>query len=178
MPPPTKTQKSDLLSSREAVRSGVRESSLGGLISDLSHIEFQMLSKRLAQFEVSGASWYYLRLLWEQDGIIQRELGRRNGVNDASSRTAIQLMERQQLVRREPDQRDGRSIRVFLTTRGKRLKKYLLPIAIELNEVMTRDFSANEIIIFLSLLRRARSNLMQEDARRADSKTGVLAPEA
>jgi MarR family transcriptional regulator, organic hydroperoxide resistance regulator len=60
--------------------------------------------------------------LWEEDGLRMGELARRARLSKQTLTTMVRLMERDGLVRREPDPDDGRASRVRLTPRAKRLK--------------------------------------------------------
>jgi MarR family transcriptional regulator, organic hydroperoxide resistance regulator len=60
--------------------------------------------------------------LWEEDGLRMGELARRARLSKQTLTTMVRLMERDGLVRREPDPDDGRASRVWLTPRAQRLK--------------------------------------------------------
>jgi DNA-binding MarR family transcriptional regulator len=60
--------------------------------------------------------------LWEEDGLRMGELARRARLSKQTLTTMVRLMERDGLVRREPDPDDGRASRVWLTPSAKRLK--------------------------------------------------------
>ena len=71
--------------------------------------------------------------LWEEDGLRMGELARRARLSKQTLTTMVRLMERDGLVRREPDPDDGRASRVSLTPRAKRLK----PVADEVVGALT-----------------------------------------
>jgi DNA-binding MarR family transcriptional regulator len=71
--------------------------------------------------------------LWEEDGLRMGELARRARLSKQTLTTMVRLMERDGLVRREPDPDDGRASRVRLTARAKRLK----PVADEVVGALT-----------------------------------------
>jgi DNA-binding MarR family transcriptional regulator len=71
--------------------------------------------------------------LWEEDGLRIGELARRARLSKQTMTTMVRLMERDGLVRREPDPDDGRASRVRLTPRAKRLK----PVADEVVGALT-----------------------------------------
>jgi MarR family transcriptional regulator, organic hydroperoxide resistance regulator len=137
------------------------ERSPGSLIRELHRLQLRLLQERLARHRVAIGAWNYLRVLWQQDGITQRELSRKNGVNEATTREGIDAMQRAGLVRRERDPIDRRSVRLRLTPRALRLKDRLLPLAIDLNHVILAGFSGREAEEFLGYLRRVRINLEQ-----------------
>jgi DNA-binding MarR family transcriptional regulator len=73
--------------------------------------------------------------LWEEDGLRMGELARRARLSKQTMTTMVRLMERDGLVRREPDPDDGRASRVRLTPRAKRLK----PVADEVVGALTEQ---------------------------------------
>lgn len=60
-----------------------------------------------------------LRHLLAHDGCIQRELAQDGHLEPASISAVLLGMERQGLIRREPDQADRRILRVFITRKGR-----------------------------------------------------------
>jgi DNA-binding MarR family transcriptional regulator len=135
------------------------EKSTGYLIRDVYRLELRALADRLAARGTVVGAWFYLRVLWNDDGITQRELGRRIGVNDATVGYALEGLKRMKLVTRQRAQSDRRKILVFLTPKGRDLGKQLLPVARDINKIILSGFSASEAAQFSQYLKRARSNL-------------------
>jgi DNA-binding MarR family transcriptional regulator len=82
---------------------------------------------QLAKYRVPWSSWYYLRVLWEADGISQRELTERVGVMQPNTVSALKTMERAGLVRIEREAADRRRTLVRLTPKARRLMRRMLP---------------------------------------------------
>jgi len=133
--------------------------SLGYLVRDTHRAFTRELEARIAAEGVSIGQWYFLRALWEEDGLTQRELSRRVGMMEPTTVTAVNAMERRGLVRRVRDACDRRKVKVVLTARGRRLKAKLLPCARAVNELAASGFSEEEIATLRRLLDRARVNL-------------------
>ena len=102
------------------------------------------LSRRLAGHGVSFGHWTFLRILWERDGLTQRELSEQAGVMEPSTFAAIRAMEELGYVKRKrlPDNR--KNVYVHLTPRGRALRKKLVPLAEEVNEIGLRGLAARE----------------------------------
>ena len=96
--------------------------SLGYLVRDTFRAFTRELEARIESEGVSIGQWYFLRALWEQDGLTQRELSRRVGMMEPTTVTAVNAMEARGLVRRVRDARDRRKVKVVLTPRGRRLE--------------------------------------------------------
>lgn len=122
---------------------------------------FQMrLRERVEPFGVSQGMWYFLRLLWQEDGRTQRELGRRIGLKDPTAFTALSKMEARGLVERSGDPTDRRKVNVFLSTRGKALREDMLPLARQINAEGLHGLTKTEIKTLLRLLKRIEANLL------------------
>jgi DNA-binding MarR family transcriptional regulator len=79
-------------------------------------------------FAVTPEQWAVLNRLWESEGESQTVLAERTSKDRHNITRILDLLERNGLVRREPDPRDRRSRKVFLTDEGKALKSQLIPI--------------------------------------------------
>jgi MarR family transcriptional regulator, organic hydroperoxide resistance regulator len=108
---------------------------------------------------VTLGTWYFLRALWHEDGLTQRELSDRIGTREPTTMTAIQAMESSGLVTRVRNQADRRKQNVFLTTKGRRLKHKLLPLAREVVNTATAGFSERDVDTLLHLLTAVQCNL-------------------
>lgn len=135
------------------------EDTLGFLVRDLYRAIIRMLSQRLAEHGIHVAGWYFLRVLWQQDGLTQRELAARVGTVEPTAVTALRVLEQQGYVRRERNARDRRKSQVFLTEEGRALREVLLPISQEVNETSAAALAPAERQMLEALLRRARSGM-------------------
>jgi DNA-binding MarR family transcriptional regulator len=102
------------------------------------------LQRRLAAHGVPFGHWTFLRILWERDGLTQRELSDEAGVMEPSTFAAIRSMERQGYVKRRRLPGNRKNVYVHLTPKGRALKKKLVPLAEEVNEIGLRGLSARE----------------------------------
>ncbi len=102
------------------------------------------LSRRLAGHGVSFGHWTFLRILWERDGLTQRELSDEAGVMEPSTFAAIRALEKLGYVKRRrlPDNR--KNVYVHLTAKGRALRAKLVPLARQVNVIGLRGLSARE----------------------------------
>jgi DNA-binding MarR family transcriptional regulator len=70
--------------------------------------------------------------LFEEDGLRMGELARRARLSKQTMTTMVRLLERDGLVRREPDPLDGRAFRIVLTAKARRFE----PVAEQTLEVL------------------------------------------
>jgi len=105
----------------------------------------RLLAARIASENITLGMWYFLRALWERDGVTQRELSRHLGAVEPTAVTAVEQMERRGLVRRVRDPEDGRRRIVHLTEKGRDLEGKLLPYAKEVNEIALEGIPKEDI---------------------------------
>ncbi len=126
------------------------------------------LQARIERHGVTLGMWYYLRVLWDDDGLTQRELSRRIGIMEPTTLSAIAAMEQEGLVRRERNAVDRRKINIFLTEKGRDLERLLLPAGIDVMGIATRALSTREIDTLLGMLHSMQHEL-QDDLNRFDA---------
>jgi len=102
------------------------------------------LQWRLAAHGVSFGHWTFLRILWKNDGLTQRELADQAGVTAPTTAAAIRTMERLGYVTRSQNADNRKNLYVRLTPRGRALQKKLVPLAKEVNEIGLRGVSAED----------------------------------
>lgn len=120
--------------------------------------------------------WYFLRALWEEDGLSQRELSDRVGTSEPTTVTALHGMEKRGLVVRVQNSDDRRKSNIYLTQPAKALRDLLLPTAREVNRTATVDLTRSEIEALKRILTKIRANLAE--ANEARSATDMSAKKA
>jgi DNA-binding MarR family transcriptional regulator len=122
------------------------------------------LEKRTAPYGVSSGQWRFLRVLWQEDGLTQRELSRRVGMREPTTVVALRKLEQGGLVRRETSTEDRRKIHVFLTEAARALQGVLSPYVAEVNAIATTGLTATEIQTLKRLMEKVAGNLADEAA--------------
>jgi DNA-binding MarR family transcriptional regulator len=122
----------------------------------------------LARHKIQWSSWYYLRVLWESDGISQRELTQRVGAMQPNTVSTLRTMEKAGLVRIERPESDRRSTKVWLTPKARRLMQRVLPeIRAARQGVAFENFSEREEAEFKRLLNKLCENVTRSGSARA-----------
>lgn len=147
------------------------ERSIGFLIRDTHREAAKILADRIQPAGISLGMWYFLRALWEQDGLTQRELSRRIGMMEPTTVNALAAMERAGLIARRRDKGDKRRRLVFLTKKGAALKDEMLPVAARVNELAVDGLTAEEVDQLRLLLGRVKSNLQRERQNSSNDNT-------
>jgi DNA-binding MarR family transcriptional regulator len=144
--------------------------SVGYLVREAHRAFLRALAPRIAPHRVSIGMWYFLRALWEEDGVTQRELSRRVRMMEPTTAAALEGMERADLIRRKRNPKDRRKIHIHLTDRGRDLRDVLIPCAIEVNRIALGGIAPEAIPILRDQLTLIRHNL-DADAVQAGSAT-------
>jgi len=138
------------------------EESLGFQVRDLNRLMQRALALRIAPAGVAPGAWYFLRVLWEEDGLTQRELAARIGMQEPTAVIALRGMEQAGWITRIRSAEDRRKVHVHLTQAGRALREALLPEARAVIARATGSMTEEEIATLLALLRRARRALAGE----------------
>jgi MarR family transcriptional regulator, organic hydroperoxide resistance regulator len=119
----------------------------------------RFLQLKIEPHGVTLGMWYFLRALWYEDGLTQRELSRRVGTMEPTTLSAILNMERKGLVRRVRNREDRRKWHVHLTPRGVALKAELIPLAREVVDSALQGLSRKEVRQLLEGLAEVQKNI-------------------
>jgi MarR family transcriptional regulator, organic hydroperoxide resistance regulator len=135
------------------------------------------IEERLKPFGITNGMWYFLRALWEEDGLSQRELSDRVGNSEATTVNALHAMEKRGLALRVPNSEDRRKSNIFLTRPAKDLRDLLLQEARAVNRTATDGIGAAEIEALKKTLGKIRRNLAAaNEARRLPPTRKPAAP--
>lgn len=134
------------------------ENSIGYQLRKTSREMATLLRTQIGSEDITIGMWYFLRALWQRDGVIQRELTDYVGLMQPTTVAALRSMQRRGLIRVARDKSDRRSVRIFLTRKGRGLKARLLPKVAAINRVALKDISASDAASFLRVLKKIHAN--------------------
>jgi DNA-binding MarR family transcriptional regulator len=158
MKPPPTTQ-SILRHWREAVPND----RLAHLVKDATRALVRALQMRLAEHAVSFGHWTFLRILWEGDGLTQRELSEQAGVMEPTTYSALNAMERLGYIRRRQLGGNRKKVYVLLTPKGRRLRIQMVPLAEQVNRIAVRGVKASDIATTRTVLLAIIENLARDE---------------
>lgn len=161
-------------------REAVPNDRLAHLVKDATRGLMRSLQMRHSRHSVSFGHWTFLRILWDSDGLTQRELSERAGLQEPTTYAALKAMETLGYVVRKqlPDSR--KKVYVFLTPKGRALRPKLVPLAEEVNEVAVRGVTAEDIAttrrtLLIMIENLARDEVGQTSLHRRIPSTRELA---
>lgn len=144
-------------------REAVPNDRLAHLVKDATRALVRALQMRLGEHAVSFGHWTFLRILWESDGLTQRELSEQAGVMEPTTFSAVRAMERLGHVVRRRRGDDRKKIFVFLTPKGRRLRKKLVPLAERVNRIAVRRVRSADITRTRKVLLSIIENLARDE---------------
>lgn len=144
-------------------RDAVPNDRMAHLVKDATRALVRALQERLAAHGVSFGHWTFLRILWEHDGVTQRELSREAGVMEPTTFAALRAMERLGYIVRRRSPGNRRKVPIFLTARGRALKRALVPLAEDVNAVALRGVAAGDIAATRRTLLAILENLARDE---------------
>ncbi|MGE0563360.1 MAG: MarR family winged helix-turn-helix transcriptional regulator [Pseudolabrys sp.] len=161
-------------------REAVPDDRLAHLVKDAARALVRALTMRLADHKVSFGHWSFLRILWEGDGLSQRELSEQAGVMESTAFAALTAMERAGYVVRRRRPGDRKKVYVYLTAKGRLLKNKLVPLAEDVNRIAVRGLAGRNIAATRTVLLSIIENLAADElaADRRMPSTRVLAKPA
>lgn len=133
------------------------------LVKDAARAFIRSLQIRLAPHGVSYGHWTILRVLWEEDGLSQRDLAERAGVTEPTTFTAVKSLEGLGYVERTHLPGDNKKVHVFLTKQGKALRRKLIPLAEQVNDISLQGITPEEIVATRKVLIAVAGNLARDE---------------
>jgi DNA-binding MarR family transcriptional regulator len=134
-----------------------RPPSLGRQINFAAGASTAMCNAMLAAHGVTLPQWVVLSALWAKDRLTVGEIADYSGNNlPATSRILGRMIEKD-LLYREADADDGRTVRVVLSATGERLRP-LVRFHQQVNDALTAGFTQDEAAQLSALLDRVEQN--------------------
>jgi DNA-binding MarR family transcriptional regulator len=149
-------------------REAVPNDRLAHLVKDATRALVRALQMRLVEHDVSFGHWTFLRILWEHDGLTQRELSEQAGVMEPTTFSALKAMEQVGYVERRQLRDNRKNMYVFLTAKGRALKEKLVPLAEEVNQVAVAGLDPADVVKTRRVLLAVIENLAR-DERHSDN---------
>lgn len=148
----------------------VPEDRLAHLVKDATRALVRALQMRLTEHAVSFGHWTFLRILWESDGLTQKELSEEAGVMEPTTFAAMKSMEALGYIERRQLPGNRKKVHVFLTDEGRALKEKLVPLAEEVNNIGVRGISPSRVAaareVLLAIIRNLAADEAENEHRR------------
>ena len=140
-------------------KNGVPDDRIAHLIKDATRALVRSLQNELKKYGVPFSQWAILRILWTQDGLSQRELSSMAGTMESTTANVVRQMENKGYILRRHLGKNKRKRHVFLTLKGRKLEKKLVPLAEEVNKKARKNIAQEEIKLLRNCLLTMIKNL-------------------
>jgi len=138
---------------------GENEDSLHGLLRQVIRQHFIRSHFLFRKVGLHKGQPLILALLWEKDGLTQKEIVEALGLRPSTVTIMLRRMEKAGLLQRKTDQQDMRFSRVYLTEKGQLLRERVELIEKQLNEECFSGFTSEEKMLLKGFLMKIRDNL-------------------
>ena len=139
------------------------------LLRDTQRQFLRALQSKLSKHGISTGQWYFLRVLWEEEGLSQAELAQRVGLMTPTTVTTLNKLERAKLIERRSHPSDRRKYLIYLTDKGMRLKLELLTVARDVHSCAMEGISIAQLDQLRHTINALRGNLARmNDPESAD----------
>ncbi len=133
-----------------------------GIMSQIMHMSMNHAKVLFGQFDLKMGQAGILFILNHYGEMSQRELASKINVTPPSITAAIQKMEKLEFITRRPDNNDQRVMRLSLTEKGKSCLKDIKEVAAQMDEVLFKEMSQEEKLLFRRLLIQMQQNLKKD----------------
>ncbi len=158
-------------------RDAVPHDRLAHLIRDAARALTRSLQIRLAEHDVPFGHWSFLRILWESDGLTQKELSERAGVMEPTTFAAMKTMESLGYIERRQLPTNKKNIYVYLTAKGRALKANLVPLAEDVNHISVEGIDEKDLATTRRVLLRMIEGLARDDMGKDAVPAGEISSE-
>lgn len=128
-------------------------------LSRFQRLYAKALANRLAPYDVKPGYLSVLQVLWEKDGLIQRDLRARLDIEQATLSNTLKRMERDQLIRRTPDPEDRRHHAITLTRQGRASRRQVQEALDDLRSTVNAGLTVNDRRYFKRIMRQMTEHL-------------------
>lgn len=151
-------------------REAVPNDRLAHLVKDATRAFARALQMRLLAHGVSYGHWTFMRILWEHDGLTQRELSAQAGVMEPTTFSALKAMEQIGYIERRQMPDNRKNIYVFVTPKGRALRERLVPLAEDVNRVAVTGLAPEDITTTRKALLTIIENLARDELEAAGGR--------
>ena len=122
-----------------------KEHSVDFLMIKLLHVYATKIFHQLSHVNLHPGQMPMLNILYQQEGLSQREICSRPCIKPSTVTVSLQRMEKADLIYRVVDAKDKRIQRIYLTDSGKEIHREVEKIRKEVGSVMLQGMTPEEV---------------------------------
>lgn len=129
-----------------------REETVDHHIKSAWHAIARMYNHQAAQYDFTMAMGFVLLIIDSNKGTPATKIAPLMGLEARSLTRMLKSMEEQEFIYKEPDSKDGRSVRIFLTQKGKIARNISRQTVIRFNEHIRENIAPEKLKIFFEVI--------------------------
>lgn len=131
----------------------------GRLFGEVIRLHFLKMHQTISSMELGKGQPPILAYLTEHNGCIQSDIAKRERKTPATTTVMLQTMEKNGLIERHGSPEDHRTVRVYITEKGREAHKKAQKALKMMDDAIYRDFTDDEKKEFMRLLAKMRATL-------------------
>ena len=116
---------------------------------------------KLEPYNLAPEQNLIMMLLWEQDGLYQHQIVTRLEKDKTNIARMASSLEKKGFIKRIHCPDDRRSLKLYLTSCGKKLGEEVIPIAENFNGIVCKGISKEELLQMEKLLEKMNNNVQE-----------------
>ncbi|MFD2612306.1 MarR family winged helix-turn-helix transcriptional regulator [Paenibacillus gansuensis] len=116
------------------------------------------MKKKLAPYDITAEQNIIMLLLWNKDGVTQKEIAEQLNKDQTNIARMIFSLEKKGFIHRVTPEYDRRSLVVWLTEKGRELENLVAPLSLEFNQKITEGLTEEELLDFKRIIAKIRQN--------------------
>lgn len=132
-----------------------------GVLAQVTHLSSCHAKEMFGKYDLKPGHAGILIVLNQEGELSQRELAKKMNLTPPTITSVIQKMEKLEYIRRKPDEKDQRVLRLCVTEKGKAFIDDICRVGKQIEEMVFRGMSMEETLLLKRLLVQVRDNLME-----------------
>ena len=129
-----------------------REETIDHNIKKAWHAIARMYNQQAGKYGLTMSMGFVLLNIDSADGTPATKIAPQMGLESRSLTRLLKSMEEKELIYRQGDNIDKRSVRIFLTKNGKRKKEKSKEVVLKFNECARKNISEEKLMVFFEVL--------------------------
>jgi len=129
-----------------------REETVDHHIKSSWHAIARMYNQQAAKEEITTSIGFVLLNISSKEGTPATKIAPLMGLESRSLTRVLKNMEEKGLIYRQPDENDGRSVRIFLTDLGKEKKEVSRTVVLAFNNAVRESISEEKLKVFFEVV--------------------------
>jgi len=147
---------------------GKNDDTLGFLVHDVARMLRTLIDQRVEKYNITRAKWQALGVLDVNEGITQTELAQALELERSTIGRLVDRLEERGFVTRQPDPKDRRVFRIYISDTARPLLEELEDVAEEVRSIALTgltDTQANELKRMLTTVKKNLQDKAEDTAK-------------